>query len=145
MARLIFATAVVATASVVAFWGAAPAQTGSTTTGPTQADFDHCNRHAHLSAGASASPRSSAAGTGLATPGGRTLGTPSAGATQAPSGTTSAAGAGGAGGGSLSGGSTLSGSAGTSADAPLRGMAATGESDAAYQTAYGACMRARGF
>ena len=117
------ATAIVTGASVIAFYGAAIAQTGTSGTAksPAQSDFDLCNREAQMSApaGGSASP-----------------------------GTSGSVGAGAAAGGSTSGGSTLGSStpgSTASGDAQMKGMASAGASSPAYQQAYRDCMKKRGF
>jgi hypothetical protein len=122
------ATAIVTSATVIAFYGAAIAQTGTTTKTPAktpaQTDFDACNREAQMSGstGGSASPGTS--------------------------GTSGSVGAGAAAGGGTSGGSTLGSSgAGSTAsgESQLRGMASAGASSPAYQQAYRDCMTKRGF
>jgi hypothetical protein len=157
------AAAIVTGASMLAFYGGALAQTGSAKTA-TQADFDLCNREAQASAG-SASPGTRSLSSATTTPGGSTSSSMSTmpgrstsgstssmpGSTGAGSTSSGAAGAGSATGGSSAGGSTLgSGSSvksgSTSAgDAQLRGMAAAGMNDPAYQQAYRQCMTRRGF
>ena len=129
-------TAIVTGVSVVALWGAALAQIGSTTTGPTQADFEVCNREAQMKVGASPSPITRR-GTSTA-------------------GVAAAAGAGAAAGGAASGGSTLGGDStlsGGSAlgrveenvDSQVRGLGDVGENDPRYRAAYRECMKTRGF
>jgi len=142
------AAAIVAAASVLAFSGGALAQTGSANA-PTQGDFDLCNHEAQGSSpgastsGGSALPRTSSPRVGspsTATPG-------SAGAGSSVS---DSVGAGAATGGSTTGGSTLgSGSVSTgssvSGDTQLRGIAAAGSNNSAYQSAYRDCMKRKGF
>jgi hypothetical protein len=107
--------------------------------GPSQSDFEICNREAELSAG-SALPSAASVGRVPASPGlGATGGAPAGGS--ATGGPTSAAGATGAT-GSLSGGSTLHG--GTASDPTLRGLA-PGQTDPSHQQAYRDCMRRLGF
>jgi hypothetical protein len=133
------ATAIIAAVGVLALAAPTLAQTSTIRT-PTQSDFDLCNREAQLargsiSGGGSASPSTMPGTGGLTTPG----------ATGATSpGATGAAGATG-GAGSVSGGSTLSSGGAVTGDVQLRGMGASGASDAAYQQAYRDCMRRRGF
>jgi hypothetical protein len=129
------ATAIIAAVGVLALAVSTLAQTGSVRT-PTQTDFDLCNREAQLargglsgggvSASPSTAPTTPGAGGGLA------------------SGPTGAAGATG-GTGSVTGGSTLSSGGAATGDVQLRGMGASGASDAAYQQAYRDCMRRRGY
>ena len=156
MVRPIVASAIVTAAGVAALWGVALAQTGSSTTGPTHADFEECNRQAQKGAGASASPGARVAGSatwgasvrrpsGTIGSGGSAAGAGEAAGDSLTGGSTLSAGGSLSGGGSATGGSTPSGSIDSSADAQLRGMAAAGEGDPGYRTAYRDCMRSRGF
>jgi len=140
------AAAIVAAATVLAFSGGAPAQTGSAKT-PTQADFDLCNQEAKANSGASTSGGSALPGTSpsVGSPSTATPGSVGAGSSASDS-----VGAGAAAGGSTTGGSTLgsgsvNGGSSLSGDTQLRGLAAAGSSNSAYQSSYRDCMKRRGF
>ncbi len=116
----------------------------------TQADFDACNQAARASS-PSASPRTLPGTAG----GGSTMTSPgSTDANRQPNATgriSGSAGSPGTGAGTTSGGAseTISSgsraSSGAGADAQLRGRAAAGLADEAYQQAYRNCMTSRGF
>jgi hypothetical protein len=106
---------------------------------PSQADFDACNKQAEATVGApsaAARPRTGPMVTGPGTPATGNPGSP------APSSSSDAT-AGAAGGGKdmRITGSDVPGAR----EAGLSGMAAAGQSDAAYQQAYRDCMKSRGF
>jgi hypothetical protein len=111
----------------------APAVSGQSTSQsnptPSQADFDACNKQAEAQVGApsaAARPRTGPMITGPGTPATGSPGSPDA-----------------AGGGKdmRITGSDVPGAR----EAGLSGMAAAGQSDAAYQQAYRDCMKSRGF
>jgi hypothetical protein len=123
----------IAAGGVAVLLGPAHAQTSSGGRPPNQSDFDLCNREAQAAIGGSASPRTSGTPSPGPAAGGVTIGSGSLGAAGATGGT-----------GALSDGSTLS-SRPMKDDPTLRGIAAGGGDDPAYQQAYRDCLRRRGF
>ena len=137
-------TAIVTGVSVVVFWGTALAQIGSSTTGPTQTDFEVCNREAQMKGGASASPGGGeSAGTTSRGSAGTTIGTRGVGEsatvgggaggtgamTQTPSGTTTGIGRPGSGAtGIARRGTSTAGVAGATGAGAAAGSAASGGS-----------------
>jgi hypothetical protein len=135
--------AIVTGVSVVVFWGTALAQIGSSTTGPTQTDFEICNREAQMKVGASASPGGDASTSAPARAGGTTIGTRGVGEsatvgggaggtgamTQTPSGTTTGIGRPGSGAtGVARRGTSTAGVAGAAGAGAAAGGAASGGS-----------------
>lgn len=135
MARLTRVTALFTVVAVFAAW------TGAFAADPTQADFDACNKEAQAASGTpAASPGTStpSASGSVSAPGASASGSvstsPSPTPSTSPSTTTP--------GPSVSGGT---GTTDTASDPLLRGIAAAGQTDAAYQQAYKDCMKRRGF
>ena len=117
------ATALLTVASVVAVWSTAWAA------GPTQADFDACNREAQSVSHPSASPSGASAGSATSSPSAVPDAAPSASSSTSRSVAAS--------------GSSVTSDSG--ADSSLKGLAAAGKSDPAYQQAYRDCLKRRGF
>ena len=143
--RSTMTTAIVTATGVAALYGAALAQVGSTGRGPSQSDFDTCNREAQVvsggspSTGGSASPGGVSPSVGGGAPGGLA---PGGGTATGPGSAMGATG----GAGSVSGGSTLSsGSSSVTGDTTLRGISPSAQADPGFQQAYRDCLRRRGF